>query len=63
MQVAAVGAHPVEPVAAVILEAEDDPLPVGGVGPDIGSEIGAAVVGQVAQAGPVRADGGDVCGP
>src|SRR6266487_4511204 len=63
MQVTAVGAHPVEPVAAVILEAEDDPLPVGGVGADVGPEIGAAVVRQVAQASPVGPDGGDVRGP
>src|SRR5262245_3466405 len=60
MQVAAVGTHPVEPVGAVILQAEDDPLPVGRVGPGVGPELGAAVVGQVAQAGPVRPDGGNV---
>src|SRR5882724_9850961 len=60
VEVAAVGAHPEEPVAAVIRKAKDDPAPVGGVGADEGVDVATLVVRQVAQARSVGADGGNV---
>src|SRR5882724_2683645 len=60
VEVAAVGAHPEEPEAAVILKAKDDPAPVGGVGADEGVDVATLVVRQVAQVRSVGADGGDV---
>ena len=60
VQLAAVGAHPIERVTAVILEPECDPLAIGRVRAGIGPEVGALVVRQVAKVCPVGADGGYV---
>ena len=59
---AAVGVHLVEPEAAVVLEAEDDPASVGRVGADERVDLAPLVVREEAQVGPVGTDGGDVRG-
>jgi hypothetical protein len=53
--------HFEEPEATVILEAEDDPAPIGRVGAGEGVDIATLVVSQVAEARSVWTDGGDVC--
>src|SRR6266446_1728444 len=60
LEVSTVRVHLVEPEAAVILKAEDDPATIGGVGADEGVDLAALVVRQVVQVGSVGADGGDV---
>src|SRR6266852_4722215 len=59
--VAAVGVHFEEPEATVILQAEDDPAPVGRVGAGKGLDVPALELRQEAEARSGWTDGGDVC--